>query len=390
MTFLEAAVVVLRREAKPLHFREITRQAIALDLLSHIGKAPEQAMQTRLAAAARRSQDPEVIRKGPGIYSAAKLGRARVSVEAEGHSKPKERKTAKPTHVPEKKAAQNTQQVQNPSPRAKRRRNRRRKSNGVTSGDLVSGIEKLIESRSRPIVISELATAVRSRGYVTRDVRREELVIETILVAVNAVAIASGQRPRFVVNEAKVDLFEKSVDSEVLQMERRIEVEQARLKQHAHRRVSTHIEALPIGALAVIVKACLCEPPRSGANLVTVVNAREARLIAPRPQPERGYDAVVVLRDPENQSSIAKRAIELRRSLRELNARAGILVVPCMVLDSTRDQAGISGDPVIELWGLDDLAHRMERLGLGFREVGPSRDPFDAEFFERLTPRGEG
>lgn len=251
---------------------------------------------------------------------------------------------------------------------------------------MISAIEKLLDSRNRPTALAELANAAQTRGYLAGDLRRADLVLENILMAENAIATAKGERPRFVFSKENVDLFERSCDADILKIERRIEAERARLMQIARRRVCASLQRLPIAALAVIVKACVSEPPRFGARLVSLVNAREARLISLRPQPERGHDAVVVLRDPTNQSSIVQRAVELRRSLRELNATAGILVVSSSVEDSTRDQAGIPGDPVVELWGADDLALRMERLGLGFREHGPSIDPFDAAFFEGLAP----
>jgi len=49
MTFTEAAVEVLRREGKPLHFRKITEIAIRENLLDHVGKIPEEVMGGQLA-----------------------------------------------------------------------------------------------------------------------------------------------------------------------------------------------------------------------------------------------------------------------------------------------------------------------------------------------------
>ena len=44
MTFTEAAIEVLRREGKPLHFRKITEIAVRENLLDHVGKIPEEVM----------------------------------------------------------------------------------------------------------------------------------------------------------------------------------------------------------------------------------------------------------------------------------------------------------------------------------------------------------
>ena len=61
MTFYEAALRILESEGRPLHFLEITEKSIAQNLLSHIGKTPEQTMLSRLAAMARRTRDRRVI-----------------------------------------------------------------------------------------------------------------------------------------------------------------------------------------------------------------------------------------------------------------------------------------------------------------------------------------
>lgn len=53
MTFTEAALEVLRREGKPLHFSKITELAIREDLLDHVGKVPEDTMADQLVAHAR-------------------------------------------------------------------------------------------------------------------------------------------------------------------------------------------------------------------------------------------------------------------------------------------------------------------------------------------------
>src|SRR3954470_10931077 len=61
MTFYEAALRILESEGRPLHFSEITEKSIAQNLLSHIGKTPEQTMLSRLAAMARRTRERRVI-----------------------------------------------------------------------------------------------------------------------------------------------------------------------------------------------------------------------------------------------------------------------------------------------------------------------------------------
>ena len=65
MTFTEAAVEVLRRAGKPLHFKEIAELALKENLLSHVGQDPEVTMGQRLAAMAKREEDRKVVAVAP-------------------------------------------------------------------------------------------------------------------------------------------------------------------------------------------------------------------------------------------------------------------------------------------------------------------------------------
>src|SRR5205814_583810 len=65
MTFTEAAVEVLRRAAKPLHYAEIAEAAVRDNLLSHVGQDPEVTMGQRLAAMAKREDERRVVAVSP-------------------------------------------------------------------------------------------------------------------------------------------------------------------------------------------------------------------------------------------------------------------------------------------------------------------------------------
>ena len=69
MTFLEAAIEILRTERDPLHFAEITKRAVDRKLLSHVGRDPETAMQTCLNSAVRNNTyDGLLLRDKPGHF----------------------------------------------------------------------------------------------------------------------------------------------------------------------------------------------------------------------------------------------------------------------------------------------------------------------------------
>lgn len=68
MTFFEAAVEVLRRSGRPLHYKKITEVAINEDLLSHVGKSPQATMSDRLEREVRKNNGSPIDQTRPGVY----------------------------------------------------------------------------------------------------------------------------------------------------------------------------------------------------------------------------------------------------------------------------------------------------------------------------------
>ena len=70
MTFTEAAEEILRAAGRPLHYKKITEIAIAQNLLSHVGKAPEITMSSRLATMVRNDRgDAPILKIKPGVFA---------------------------------------------------------------------------------------------------------------------------------------------------------------------------------------------------------------------------------------------------------------------------------------------------------------------------------
>jgi ribonuclease E len=74
MTFTEAALEVLRRSGKPLHYKQIAQEAIAAGLLSHVGQTPEETMGARLLAMAGSEQDRAVLAVDTGTFGLVEWG----------------------------------------------------------------------------------------------------------------------------------------------------------------------------------------------------------------------------------------------------------------------------------------------------------------------------
>jgi len=68
MTFAEAAIEVLFRAERPLHYKKITEAAIQEDLLSHVGRTPADTMEQRLTKEAKKAKEPPVESIRPGVF----------------------------------------------------------------------------------------------------------------------------------------------------------------------------------------------------------------------------------------------------------------------------------------------------------------------------------
>jgi hypothetical protein len=68
MTFLEAALEILKRERKPLHYKELTEKALERKLLTFVGRTPEVTMQTQLTGAVKKAPGAPFVRVKPGVF----------------------------------------------------------------------------------------------------------------------------------------------------------------------------------------------------------------------------------------------------------------------------------------------------------------------------------
>jgi len=115
MTFYEAAVAVLERAGRPLHYKKITEQAIRHRYLSHVGRTPEVTMGARLARAVEHGGDEtELVSARAGVYALRAWSQSPATAET----------------TPQAQVAPQTPEVRTADspkrPRGRRRRRRRR------------------------------------------------------------------------------------------------------------------------------------------------------------------------------------------------------------------------------------------------------------------------
>ncbi len=69
-TFKQAAIEILKKEGKPLHYQEITKRALESGILETAGASPDNSMNAQITSDIKYKGDgSDFIRKKPGIYA---------------------------------------------------------------------------------------------------------------------------------------------------------------------------------------------------------------------------------------------------------------------------------------------------------------------------------
>src|SRR3954453_1717865 len=87
MTFLEAALKILERERKPLHYKVLTERAMEKKLLTFVGRTPEVTMQTQLTNAVKKAPGAPFVRVKPGVFGLLRYPEAPLEPEPEEREK---------------------------------------------------------------------------------------------------------------------------------------------------------------------------------------------------------------------------------------------------------------------------------------------------------------
>ena len=66
-TFLGAAHIILAKQERPMHYKEITRLALQKDLIATSGKTPDQTMLANIGTDIRNNKQSKFVRMGKGV-----------------------------------------------------------------------------------------------------------------------------------------------------------------------------------------------------------------------------------------------------------------------------------------------------------------------------------
>jgi hypothetical protein len=223
MTFYEAALQVLEKEGKPLHFKFITERAVNEKLLSHVGKDPEVVMYSRLAAMARRKGDRRIVATEPGTFGLLDWGVQEDPTALDVQVVPVPDETEPPLRPRERHPLPNKEIVRlaGRGERPRKYREDRERDEQRTRRKLQSLPElafEVLSSASGPMSALDVAATLRDSDKVNED-----LGTETLLQALredNRRRQSQDRRPLFIISEAgEVSLDKAGTPGEAIPVE---------------------------------------------------------------------------------------------------------------------------------------------------------------------------
>ncbi|HET9754742.1 MAG TPA: HTH domain-containing protein, partial [Myxococcales bacterium] len=224
MTFTEAAVEVLRRAGKPLHYRDIAGAALQENLLSHVGQDPELTMGQRLAAMAKREEDRKVVAIAPdGTFALLEWGvpqEAQVEPvppplqpEEAGEAlyRPREREP-RPIHAQARRRLAELQaEHEEGSEEAEAERRRQDLARGKGQRRFPPPAEVVFEAlaeRQTGAPLAELAAELLRRQLLSEALVRDLPSLVAALLEDNRRRTEAGRKPAFIVDGDRVTLVE--------------------------------------------------------------------------------------------------------------------------------------------------------------------------------------
>jgi hypothetical protein len=148
MTFLEAAVAILKREGKPLHYKKLTEIALKDNLLTVVGRTPEATMQQRLNDALKKDPSLPLTREKPGIFG-LRYYPAPSEKEAAPAAAPSEKEAAPAAGTPAAESGPGE------GKRRRRRGGRGRRRGGAGESATPAGEEAAAEGDGEPAAAAE-------------------------------------------------------------------------------------------------------------------------------------------------------------------------------------------------------------------------------------------
>jgi hypothetical protein len=410
MTFTEAAVEVLRRAGKPLHFKDITEAALKENLLSHVGQDPEVTMGQRLAAMAKRDDDRKVVAVAPeGTFALIEWG---VPPEAIVEA------VAPPAAPPETGEPLYRSQEREPRPihsQARRRMaelqaeheegadeaeaERRAQDAAHKRGQRrypppAEVVFEALAQRQQGAPLGELAAELLRRQLLSDGLVHDLPSLVAALLEDNRRRTEAGRKPAFIVDGERVTLVEFPPPSALADLtEARAPhgaarpVGGAQLVAESRRAVARalrrRVSELDTNAFETLCAALL---DKMGMRDVRVAKrSKEGPLYLARQR--RGLsDLRVAVKLVRGSREISRTDVQdLRRDLAHYSAQMGLVLAPGEVAREARGEASAAGQAPVALYCGEALPDEMIALRVGVTVQTVEVPDMDEPFFAGLA-----
>ena len=414
MTFTEAAVEVLRRAGKPLHFKEIAELALKENLLSHVGQDPELTMGQRLAAMAKREEDRKVVAVAPdGTFA---LLEWRVPEEAQVEPVPppmeppeanepsyreKEREP-RPIHAQARRRLAELQAAHEEGAEEAEAERRRQDARGKGQRRFPPPAEVVFEAlaqRQQGAPLAEMAEELGRKQLLSDALARDLPSLVAALLEDNRRRTEAGRKPAFIVDGERVTLVEFPPPSALPELLEKAPHGQqgarpmsaAQLVAEGRRAVARALRRrlvdLETGAFENLCATLL---DRMGMRDVRVAKrSKEGPLYLARQR--RGVsDLRVAVKLVRGGREIGRNDVqELRKDLAHYSAQMGLVLAPGEAGRDARGEASAAGQAPVALYCGEALPEEMISCRTGVTVQTVEVPDVDEGFFAALPRREE-
>jgi ribonuclease E len=401
MTFTEAAVEVLRRAGKPLHYKEIAEVAVRDSLLSHVGQDPEVTMGQRLAAMAKRDDDRKVLAVAPeGTFALVEWSIPQELVvepvapplhpEEEGATlyRPRERE-------PRAINAQARRRIEALQPGAEEQDEERRRGQRRFPPPAEVVFEWLAQRQSGS-PISDLSDALFKKNLLSEALVRDHGSLVQALLEDNRRRTEAGRKPAFIVDGERVTLVEFPAPSAL--------PEEARASHTSLGRPMSAAQLVAEGRRAVVraLRRRVADLETSGfeqlcSQLLEKMGMRDVR-VAKRSKEgplylarqRRGVsDLRVAVKLARGSREIGRADVqELRKDLAHYSAQMGLVLAAGEAGRDARAEASAAGQPPVALYAGDALAEELVSVRVGVSVQVVELADVDEAFFASVAKGG--
>ncbi|HXN54702.1 MAG TPA: restriction endonuclease [Myxococcales bacterium] len=404
MTFTEAAVEVLRRAGKALHFKDIADLAVRENLLSHVGQDPEVTMGQRLAAMAKREEDRKVVAVAPeGTFALTEWSVPSETVieakapplipegaELETPYRGREREP-RPIHAQARRRREALLGHEAEEPEVHEAEHHRRERGGQRRFPPPAEVVfEALAQRQSGASLAELVAHLLGKGLLSEALVRDLPSLTAALLEDNRRRTEVGRKPAFIVDGERVTLVEFPPPTAAAEPSER--APQSGLGRPP---TSTQLIAEYRRATMRALKRRLADLETAGfehvcAALLEKMGMRDVR-VAKRgkegplqlARQRRGVsDLRVAVRLVRGAREITRQDVQdLRKDLAHYSAQMGLLLAPGEAGREARSEASAAGQPPVALYAGEAFADELVVLRVGVAVQTVELADVDEAFF---------